>query len=194
MKTTQTFLKTVFIGITALIWTTTGESSNPILADRDIPVDVASACAQAPTGGSNACPENAFSQQWVAKTLRGDLYLLTLGQCVAPNCRAWLVEKTESTAHTLLSFTTTYRLRAEINGYPMVESYATVSSNSSEYSRYVWSGEAYVRTENRQVYHVDGVTCGTREECRQAATEAVGQKRVDRAVRIWENVGNISWI
>jgi hypothetical protein len=41
---------------------------------------------------------------------------------------------------------------------------------------------------------VDGVECGTREECRRAASEAIAQKQVDRAVRIWENVGGVSWI
>jgi hypothetical protein len=41
---------------------------------------------------------------------------------------------------------------------------------------------------------VDGVECGTREECRRSASEAIAQKQVDRAVRIWENIGGVSWI
>jgi hypothetical protein len=69
-----------------------------------------------------------------------------------------------------------------------------MSATEGAYNRYEWNGKAYDRTASRLVYNVDGVECGTREECRRSASEAIAQKQVDRAVRIWENIGGVSWI
>ena len=189
MKKTLTLLNTLIIGFAAIAWTGTGESSDPVLADREIPADIASTCAL-----TQACDQPAFSRRWVAKTLQGDLYIVINERCTGSDCRAWLVEKSASAATTLLSFDATFRLREDKAGYPVIESYTGMSATEGAYSRYEWIGNAYTRTASRLVYNVDGVECGTIEQCRLAASEAVTQKQVDRAVRIWENVGGVSWI
>jgi hypothetical protein len=194
MKQALTLLNTLIIGFAAIVWTDTGESSYPVLADRELPAEIASTCALTLTEDSGACHVAAFDRRWVAKTLQGDLFIVTNARCTSSECRAWLVEKSAAAATTLLSFDAAFRLREDKNGYPVIESYAGMSATEGTYSRYEWTGTAYDRTASRLVYRVDGVECGTREECRQAASEAIAQKQVDRAVRIWENVGGVSWI
>ena len=194
MKKPLTLLNTLIIGFAASVWTGTGESSDPVLADSQIPVDIASTCALTQAGDIGACDQHAFGRRWVAKTVRGDLFIVTNERCTGSACRAWLVEKSDSSATTLLSFEATFRVREGKGNYPAIESYTAMSATEGAYSRYEWTGKAYARTDSRLVYNVDGVECGTREECRLAASEAVTQKQVDRAVRIWENVGGVSWI
>jgi|SRR3990167_7152486 len=194
MKKALTLLPTLIIGFAASVWTGTGESSDPVLADREIPAAIASTCALTPAGEIEACDHPTFSRRWVAKTVRGDLFIVTHERCTGSDCRARLVEKTASAATTLLSFDATFRLREDKGGYPVIESYTGMSATEGAYSRYEWNGNAYARTASRLVYNVDGVECGTREECRRAANEAITHKQVDRAVRIWENVDGVSWI
>lgn len=194
MKKALTLLNTLIIGCAAIVWTGTGESSDPVLADREIPADIAGTCALTQAGAIEDCDHPAFSRRWVAKTLQGDLFIVTNERCTGSDCRAWLVEKSNSAATTLLSFDATFRLREDKAGYPVIESYTGMSATEGAYNRYEWTGNTYTRTASRLVYNVDGLECGTREECRQAANEAVSQKQVDRAVRIWENVGGVSWI
>jgi hypothetical protein len=194
MKQALTLLNTLIIGFAAIVWTGTGESSDPVLADREMPADIASSCALIQTGDSGVCHAASFDRRWVAKTVQGDLFIVTNERCTGSDCRAWLVEKTAAAATTLLSFDATFRLREDKGGYPVIESYTGMSATEGAYSRYEWTGKAYDRTASRLVYNVDGVECGTREECRHAASEAIAQKEIDRAVRIWENVGGVSWI
>lgn len=194
MKQALTLLNTLIIGFAAVVWTDTGESSDPVLADREMPADIASTCALTQTGDSGVCHAASFDRRWVARTVQGDLFIVTNDRCIGNDCRAWLVEKTEVAATTLLSFDATFRLREDKDGYPVIESYTGMSSTEGAYSRYEWNGKVYDRTASRLVYNVDGAECGTREECRHAASEAIAQKQVDRAVRIWENVGGVSWI
>jgi hypothetical protein len=194
MKQALTLLNTLIIGFAAIVWTGTGESSDPVLADREMPADIASTCALTQAGEIASCNHSAFDRRWVAKTARGDLFIVTNERCTGSDCRAWLVEKTAAAATTLLSFDATFRLREDKGGYPVIESYTGMSATEGAYSRHEWNGKTYDRTASRLVYNVDGMECGTREECRHAASEAIAQKQVDRAVRIWENVGGVSWI
>ncbi|HEU5339475.1 MAG TPA: hypothetical protein VFU39_09345 [Sulfuricaulis sp.] len=194
MKKALTLLYTLIIGFAASVWTGTGESSDPVLADREIPAEVASHCLSTLTGLSDACEPSSFMRRWVAKTLRGDLFILTNERCQGRDCRAWLVEKSGTAVTMLLGFDNRFRLREDKDGYPVIESYTTLSTAEGVYSRYEWNGSAYARTASRLVYNVDGAECGTREECRHVANEAITQKQVDRAVRILERVGGVSWI
>lgn len=194
MKKALILLNTLIIGFAASVWTGTGESSDPVLASREIPADVVNACAENIIGESQACLQPDFSRRWIAKTAVGDLFVVTNDRCIGSACRAWLVEKTVSSVATLASFEATFRLREDKDGYPVIESYTGLSATEGAYNRYEWNGAAYARTASRLVYNVDGVECGTREECRRVANEAIAQKQVDRAVRIWENVGGVSWI
>ena len=194
MKKALTLLNTLIIGCAAIVWTGTGESSDPVLADRELPAAITSSCTLAMAGVANACRETAFDRRWVARTARGDLFLVANERCRGADCRAWLVERNATAATVLLDFDARFRLREDSNGYPVIESYAGMSATEGVYHRYEWNGKAYDRTASRVVYNVDGVECGTRAECRQAANEAITRKQVDRAVRIWENVGGVSWI
>lgn len=194
MKQALTLLNTLIIGFAAVVWTDTGESSDPVLADREMPAAIVSSCALAQAADSGICHESSFNRRWVAKTAQGDLFIVTNERCAGSDCRAWLVEKTAAAATTLVSFDAIFRLHEVKGGYPVIESYAGMSATEGAYSRYEWNGKTYDRTASRLVYKVDGVECGTRDECRRAASEAIAQKQVDRAVRIWENVGGVSWI
>ena len=191
MRKALTILSTLFA---AIIWTGAGETSDPVLAVREIPADIAGRCAVSPVGELAACQQPEFSRRWVAKSDRGELFVVTNELCTASGCRAWLVEKAAGSVTTLLTFDKTFRLHEGTDKYPMIESYTELSSTQGAYSRFEWSGAAYTRTSNRLVYHVDGKECGTREECRTAASDALKQQQVDRAVKIWENVHGISWI
>ncbi|MEW6332018.1 MAG: hypothetical protein AB1560_11215 [Pseudomonadota bacterium] len=194
MKQALTLLNTLIIGFAAVVWTDIGESSDPVLADRELPAEIASNCVLTQAADSGICHASSFDRRWVAKTAQGDLFIVTNERCTGSECRAWLVEKSEAAAGVLLSFDATFRVREDKSGYPVIESYTSMSATEGAYSRYEWTGKAYDRTASRLVYNVDGVECGTREECRHAASEAIAQKQVDRAVRIWENVGGVSWI
>src|SRR3989344_5573729 len=88
MKKALTLLPTLIIGFAASVWTGTGESSDPVLADREIPAAIASTCALTPAGEIEACDHPTFSRRWVAKTVRGDLFIVTHERCTGSDCRA----------------------------------------------------------------------------------------------------------
>ena len=188
MKKALTLLSTLITGLTAVVWTGAGQTSDPVLAARDLPADIASSCA------STECPQAELSRRWVSKTERGDLFVVTDERCTGNACRAWLVEKTATTTTTLLTFEQTFRLHSDASNYPAIETYSELSSSQGVYSRFEWSGAGYTRTANRLVYRVDGAECGSSDECRSAANDALKQQHVDRAVKIWENVHGVSWI
>ena len=194
MNKLVTLLMALIAGFAALVWTGAGESSDPALADREIPADIASRCAVSVAGELEVCHQPEFTRRWVARTGRGDLFVVTNDLCQDSGCRAWLVEKSGSGVSTLLGFDKTFRLQGAADGYPVIESYTELSVTQGAYSRFEWNGASYARTANRLVYNVDGAECGTREECNAAAREALKQQRVDRAVKILENVNGVSWI
>ncbi len=188
MKKALTFLSTLTIGFVAVVWTGAGQTSDPVLTYRDLPADIAARCT------SMQCFQTELSRRWVSKTERGDLFVVTDERCTGSACRAWLVEKTADATATLLTFEKTFRLHPGVNNYPAIETYSELSSSQGAYSRFEWSGSGYARTANRMVYRVDGAECGTSDECRSAAHQALQQQHVDRAVKIWENVHGVSWI
>lgn len=194
MKKTLTLLSTLIAGVITIIWTGVGETSDPVLAMRELPAAVTNRCPVSPTGELEVCHQPEFSRRWVGKTKHGDLFLVTNDLCTGSGCRAWLVEKTTGIATILLAFDRTFRLHQDTGGYPVIETYSEISATQGAYSRFEWNGAVYARTANRLVYRVDGRECGTREECNTAANEALKQQRVDRAVKIWEDVNGVSWI
>lgn len=192
MKKALTLLNTLTIGLAAVLWTGAGETSDPVLTDKELPADLVNACAL--TTAEGACDARTFSRHWMAKSSRGDLFIVTNERCAGDECQAWLVEKSGNGAATLLGFEPNFRVRGEKLGYPVIEAYAELSDVEGTYHRYEWNGISYAKAGSRQVYSVDGRECGTLAECRGAAREAISQQRVDRAVRIWENVHGVSWI
>lgn len=194
MKKVLTLLNTLIVGLIATLWTGAGESSDPVLADAEMPTEITNNCLLTAAEATAVCDARMLSRRWVAKTSRGDLFIVTNEHCTGHECRAWLVEKSADHAAALLGFEPSFRLRGEKHGYPVIESYAELSAIESEYHRYEWNGASYAKAASRQVYNVDGRECGTGAECRDAAHEAITQQHVDRAVRIWENVHGVSWI
>ena len=194
MRKALTLFSTLIAGFTALAWTGAGETSYPVLTDREIPADIATRCVASDAAGLEACHQPEFTRRWVGKTEQGDLFVVTNELCAGNGCRAWLIQKAAGTVTTLLAFDRSFRLFGGMGSYPVIETYAELSSDQGAYSRFEWNGAAYARTTNRLVYRVDGKQCGTREECDAAAREALRHQRVDRAVKIWENVHGVSWI
>lgn len=194
MRKPLTLLNALILGCAAMIWTGAGESSDPVLADRELPAEIVSRCVLAMAGDVLACRASDFERRWVARTVRGDLFVVTNERCTGGDCRAWLVEKTAAATTALLGFETAFRLREDRSGYPVIEAYAGKSATEGVYHRYAWNGNAYARSASRLVYRVDGEECGTRAECLRAANDAMTRKQVDRAVQIWKSVGGVSWI
>jgi hypothetical protein len=194
MRKALTLFSTLIAGFAALAWTGAGETSYPVLTDREIPADIAARCVASDAAGLEACHQPEFTRRWVGKTEHGDLFVVTNEWCTGSRCQAWLIQKAAGTVTTLLAFDRSFRLIGGMGSYPVIETYAELSSDQGAYSRFEWNGFAYARTSNRLVYSVDGKLCGTREECSVAAREALQHQRVDRAVKIWENVHGVSWI
>ena len=192
MSKALTLLSTLITGIVTLVWTGAGETSDPALTARELPAEIANRCtAAAPL---EACRTPEFNRRWVSRTARGDLFVVTDDRCSGNDCRAWLVEKSSGYATTLLTFERNFRLHQTPGAYPVIETYTELSSTQAAYSRFEWNGRAYTRTADRLIYRVDGAECGTSDECRTAAAEALKRQQVDRAVKIWENVQGVSWI
>jgi hypothetical protein len=192
MKNVLTLLSVLITGVVAMFWTGAGESSNPALTERELPAEIVDACTA--TAALEACRALEFNRHWVGRSARGDLYVVTNDRCRGEGCRAWLIEKTATAVRTLLAFEKTFRVFPATGSYPVIETYTGLSATESAYCRFEWNGQAYVRTASRLVYRVDGIECGTREQCRAAADEALKRQQIDRAVKIWEDVHGISWI
>lgn len=175
--------------VAGLLWTAQGESANPMLSARELPATIVQVCR-----GDCLTDAHPFGIHWLASTPRGALYLVTRAGCDAHACRAWLVQKTRHSVDTLLSIEGRFRLVHTQGVFPGVEVKRDLSNVEFVYSRYAWRGAAYVRIERERRYRVDGVECGTVEECDQAAQAAFRAQDTDRAVRIWEKVQKVAWI
>ena len=197
MKTLK-FLIALTFACVATVWTAAGETSDPMLGAHELPVDVVTATCTPLASADNPAPchELEYISHWIGKSVRGDLFLTTNASCADVNgCRHWIVEKTAMAAATsLLAFDGPFRLHRGVNRYPVVEIYTELSSAQGAYSTFEWSATGYARTASKMVYRIDGEECGTGEECRLKAHEAMQQQQVDRAVKIWENVYGVSWI
>ena len=188
---TPTSLVALTVAIAAFAWTAAGETSDPVLTARELPLDIVGDCAQQVSCHS----EKEFLSRWIGRTDRGDLFLVSSPACAEViGCRAWLGEKTAHGAATLLAVAGEFRFQRGGGAYPTILQRTEISATHSAYSSFEWTGAKYTRTENRMVYRVDGVECGTQSECGNAAREALRQERVERAVKIWESVQGVSWI
>jgi hypothetical protein len=175
----------------AAFWTAPGETSDPRLEARELPLDILGGCEP-----SAACLEaNDIHTRWIGRTPAGNLYMVWRAPCTeSADCRAWVVEKSGNSVNTLLGLSGAYQLSRDAGPYPTVRVHTAVTDSQYHHVRYEWYGARYVRTDSRVVYRVDGVECGTQEECGTAAHEAMRQQQVDRAVKIWERVHGVSWI
>lgn len=182
-------VSSLVFGAAAVCWTAAGETSNPRLAARELPPEILNECVAA------ACADDVeYRSSWIGRTPQGDLFSVGRVGCASGNCASWLVEKGESAAHTLLELNGSFTLHRSIGRYPLVELRARSDEEGTVYSRFEWISERYVRTSTHRIYAVDGIECGTREECRAAAERALKAHQVDRALRIWQRVHGVSWI
>jgi hypothetical protein len=190
-------LLTGLLAVATLGWTAAGESSDPILMSRDLPLEVVSDCTRVSADAQpHACLGlDAYRSRWVGRAARGELFLVLPAHCdEGAVCRAWFVERSAQGTAMLLRVNGQFELSAAPGSYPAVQTRTALSEQHTAISRFEWRDGEYVRTANQTIYRVDGVECGTQDECRQAAAEALRGQHVDQAVKIWENVHGVSWI
>ena len=178
------------IALAALVWTGAGETSDPLLALTELPADVIADCRPRPE--SSGC-ETALTPHWLGRAAQGELFLVARPGCTR-DCAAWLVQRSANGTRTLLAITGEFRLARVAGPYPAVQVRNEVSPAAVSYPRYAWNGTGYAAVETRRVYRVDGVECGTADECDAAAHAALANGKSDHAVRIYEQVRGIGWI
>ena len=186
-------LVTAFAASLVVGWTSVGESSDPVLAVDELPLELLAQCASASPGSTDCQPGETLVSHWVGRSARGDLFLTSQSDCIDQSCRAWVFERGRQHVSLLLA------LEGQVNArpggdYPLIESRALLATGETVLSHYRWSGQAYERADAEMHYRVDGVECGTAEQCQGVAHDALEGDRIDRAVRIYERVQGISWI
>lgn len=181
--------------LVAVFWTGAGETFDPILPARELPLEIIS-CTVTSVAGQDACiSQKRVTSRWIGRSARGDLFLVLRSDCrVSNDCHAWVVERTTQGTATLLGVNGEIRLYRGDGVYPTVQSRQELSEVHSSYTRFEWHGDQYVSAEKRMVYRVAGVECGTRTECVQAAREALRHDDADSTVKIYEHVHGVSWI
>lgn len=191
-------------GISALllvVWTATGESADPTLSVSELPRGLFE-CSPQPQCFA-AMP---LTTHWLARTPTGNLFTVT---CSADaGCGAWLVEKQAREVTALLELSGAYEFfgddaarahRGATAGgiprdrYPHVRLREAVADHAFIVRDFVWVDRHYQLRETRQVYVVDGVECGTKEQCHQAAVAATRIGRDATALRIWSLVHQRHW-
>jgi hypothetical protein len=179
------------LAVAALGWTGIGETSHPMLSATDLPANITNGCYN-----REVCHvEQDYMVHWLGKTPNGNLFLVMTNSCEETNkCDSWLVEKTRQQAATLLSLDGKYRLVKGSQPYPDVQLKKEISDTRIAYSYFEWQESSYVKTISKDIYRVDGVECGTAEECHQAALTAMQHQRAGEAIKIWETVHHVSWI
>jgi hypothetical protein len=184
-------LVTALAAISA-VWTAPGETSDPLLAARELPLDILKGCAPQ----AAACLEaREFASRWIGRTPDGNLFLVLHTPCTEANeCRTWVVEKTARGASTLLTLNGEYHLSRGTGAFPSIQLRTVLNESQNHHARYEWRDSRYVRTDSRVVFRIDGAECGTQDECHESAREAMRRQQVDRAVKIWERVHGVSWI
>jgi hypothetical protein len=184
-----TVLTSLLLGVAMFGWALVGQTSNPKLTARELPRYILSECA------GPSCSDGAgFGSHWIGSTPQGDLFLVARTGCTSSDCPHWLVEKTSTASRALLELNGSFKLDRGTGRYPVVEVRADADGAGTMHLRYEWNGQQYTRTSAQRVYAVNGVECGTREECRAAAQRALEAQQVDRATRIWQQVEGVTWI
>lgn len=175
------------VAAAALLWTGPGESADPYLLTHELPLGLYDCPAQ------TKCPLPEDSAvAWIGGTPRGHLFVVT-APCAEPRaCESWVVEKTANGVEVLLGMTGEYMLRKSGGAYPLIETREQKSTHEVVAVEFAWRHGAYVEGDTRSVFAVDGIECGTRSECHDAALAAVAV-RPERALKIWEQVHGVSW-
>lgn len=177
-----------------LVWTPAGQTSNPVLAARELPAEIVNDChpGQAP----GACLDGRdFVSRWIGRSAQGDLFLVRAGRCpLRTGCRVHLVERSAGQSAVLLVLDGPFGVHRGAGAYPVFEVRTALSDVESAVSRFEWTGRAYTRTASRLIYRIGGGDCGTAEQCHEAAREAQRRGDIDRALKIWQRVDGVAWI
>ncbi len=187
----QPFLVAVLTAAVALGWTGNNEAVSLPPVESEL-VSSAGDCAS-----TERCPTVAGNMltHWISRTNSGNLFLVMQTDCQAPErCASWFVERTARGVATRLNIEGQFRVLNSNKPIPDVQTWRALSDSETEYTRYTWTASAYVKTETRTAYRVDGVECGTALECYQAAGKAHAERNTGRALKIWEKVHKVSWI
>jgi hypothetical protein len=188
-------LATLATALPALFWTATGETSDPFLLDRDLPLEVVGQCLDNAADRDRGCtPESSYSKHWVGRAGDANLFLVRLVPCTDGACRAWLLAKTTRGVNVLLATNGELSISPGVGAFPAVQTFSDVSAGQSLVSRFDWNGHQYTRTDARLVYSVDGEECGSADQCHEVAQDAMNVRKIDKALRIWEQVHGVSWI
>ena len=172
----------------ALVWTGAGESADPSLQLHELPLGLGE-CAQ-----RVECPLPATTAiAWIGRTPRGHLFMVN-APCAGgdADCASWIVEKTAAQVSVLLGMNGPFELRKNARSYPEVILREAVSAHEINTVHFSWREGAYAEGEVRSEYLVDGVACGTRTECNDAALAALSV-RPSRSLKIWEQVHGVNW-
>jgi hypothetical protein len=177
------------------LWSVAAETHDPALPAGELPVEIVQSCVAVSGQSTEQCLQAAeFDTRWVGRSRQGSLFLVMRPGCQGTDCRAWLVEKSNHGARSLLAVSGQYQLSRDRQAYPTVQVRALLPDHREQVSRYEWQGSRYIRTETQVTYSIDGVPCGTREQCGAAAQDAFRQKNIERGVKIYERVHGVSWI
>ena len=169
-------------------WTGVGESSDPQLSVRELPLGLID-CAPQP-----ACMQaDDIAVQWLTHTPRGELFLINR-DCDGDGCGRWVVEKRLTETITLLQFSGSFRVAPAANAYPDIVVREPTGAAQILRTRYQWQAGRYAATATEPLFVVDGVECGTASECNDKAYQMVGDGRAAQAMRIWELVHQLEWI
>ncbi len=177
------------------LWAVAAETHDPALLAAELPADIVQSCVPVSGVATEQCLQaNDFDSRWVGRSRQGSLFLVMRPGCQGTDCRAWLVEKSEHGARAVLAVNGQYQLTRDRQIYPAVQVRVLLPDQREQVSRYEWQGSRYIRTATRVTYSIDGVPCGTREQCGAAAQDAFRQQNIDRGVKIYERVHGVSWI
>lgn len=181
------------LALTAVVWTGAGETG-PMLMATELPREVIRDCGMS---APCAAEQDSMTIQWLAKTARGQLFLVTRAPC-AGDCPAWLVEKRSTSVTTALRLSGAYRLVYVHGGYPDIELRRPVSGARRLLERFAWRESAaaggYQLVARETVFDVAGEECGSASACARKAWRAAREQRLDEAVEIFETVHQRSWI
>jgi hypothetical protein len=188
-------LATFAAAFPALVWTAAGETSDPVLLDRDLPLEVVGHCPDDTSSSARGCGlDSYYAKFWVGRAADVNLFLVRRKPCDDSGCQSWLIAKSRRGVNVLLAARGELSLSPGVGGFPAVQTDSEVSASQRVVSRFDWNGYQYTRTDARVVYRVDGQECGSAMQCHEAAQDAMNVRRIDRALRIWEQVHGVSWI
>lgn len=191
MKTSSPSYLTATFALVGLVWTGVAETSNPLLNPAELPASILDECHT-----REVCQvEQEYSIHWLDKTAPGNVFLVAPAKCErVDQCTAWLVEKTPAHVTVLLAMEGRYRLLKGRAGYPEVHVKKPLSDTRISYSQFKWHEDNYLKTVSKEIYTIDGVECGTIDECHKTALKEMQHAHPEQALKIWETVHRISWI